>query len=73
MFNGFFYHKMTTNRDKRQSTNKEEMYDRIRTWTRRLDLFNNDFVFVPVNESLHWFLAVICYPARLLKLAEMSE
>ena len=30
-----------------------------RSWTRDVDLFEKDFIFVPINENLHWSLAVI--------------
>jgi len=28
------------------------------------DLFDKDFVFIPCNESLHWSLAILCYPGQ---------
>ena len=35
---------------------------KVRRWTKGFDVFEKDFVFVPINMSLHWSLAVICYP-----------
>ena len=29
-----------------------------------MNLFEKDFVFVPINESLHWSLVVICRPGK---------
>lgn len=27
-----------------------------------MNLFEKDFVIVPINENAHWFLAIICFP-----------
>ncbi|KAJ8341957.1 hypothetical protein SKAU_G00342480 [Synaphobranchus kaupii] len=41
---------------------QKKKHNRVKTWTRHVDLFQKDFIFVPINESAHWFLAVICFP-----------
>lgn len=40
-------------------------YENVRRWTRKVDIFAYDFLFVPVNMSFHWSLAIICNPGRL--------
>ncbi|XP_052013813.1 sentrin-specific protease 7 isoform X3 [Apodemus sylvaticus] len=40
----------------------QRRHRRVRTWTRHINIFNKDYIFVPVNESSHWYLAVICFP-----------
>lgn len=37
-------------------------HERVRKWTKNVDIFKKDFIFIPINESLHWFMAVICFP-----------
>ncbi|CAH1733417.1 unnamed protein product [Aphis gossypii] len=37
-------------------------HGKVRRWTKNVDIFQKDFVFIPVNENKHWFLAVICFP-----------
>jgi Ulp1 family protease len=32
-----------------------------------MNVFEQDFILVPINMSLHWSLAVICYPGELIK------
>lgn len=27
-----------------------------------MDIFEKDFLIIPVNKNYHWFLAIICYP-----------
>ena len=39
----------------------DEAYARVRKWTARVDLFSKDFIVVPVNQSLHWSLVIICH------------
>lgn len=39
---------------------QQEGYKAVRRWTRKVDLFSNDIVLVPVHsENVHWCLAVI--------------
>ncbi|KAL8724499.1 MAG: hypothetical protein Q9181_006798 [Wetmoreana brouardii] len=56
MFNTFFYASLTTTVDGHKGIN----YEAVRKWTRGVDLFTYDFVVVPVNESAHWYVAIIC-------------
>eukprot|EP00899_Mesostigma_viride_P024328 jgi/Mesvir1/507/Mv11371-RA.2 len=39
-------------------------YARVQRWARNVDVFSKDFIFVPVNQSCHWSLAIICHPRR---------
>ncbi|KAE8666763.1 putative ubiquitin-like-specific protease 2B [Hibiscus syriacus] len=38
---------------------------RVRKWTRKLDMFGKDYIFIPVNFNLHWSLIVICHPGEV--------
>ncbi|XP_053538793.1 sentrin-specific protease 6 isoform X5 [Ictalurus punctatus] len=69
VFSSFFYKSLTQNdmQEDPDSTSlsiQERRHKRVRTWTRHLDLFKKDFIFVPINQSAHWYLAVICFPGR---------
>ncbi|CAL8312214.1 unnamed protein product [Lota lota] len=67
VFSSFFY-KRLNQRERRnapEATNlpiQKRKHNRVKTWTRHVDLFQKDFIFVPINESAHWYLAVICFP-----------
>uniref|UniRef100_A0A8D0CB56 Sentrin-specific protease 6 n=1 Tax=Salvator merianae TaxID=96440 RepID=A0A8D0CB56_SALMN len=67
VFSSFFY-KRLNQRERRnaQETSKltiqQKRHGRVKTWTRHVDIFEKDFIFVPLNEAAHWFLAVICFP-----------
>ena len=32
----------------------------MRKWTAHVDLFSKDFIVLPVNQSLHWSLVIMC-------------
>ncbi|XP_036405871.1 sentrin-specific protease 6 isoform X1 [Megalops cyprinoides] len=67
VFSSFFY-KRLNQRERRvvpDTANlpiQKRKHNRVKTWTRHVDLFQKDFIFVPINESAHWYLAVICFP-----------
>ena len=37
----------------------------MKRWTRRVNIFEKDFVVVPINENYHWYLCIICYPGKV--------
>lgn len=47
-------------------TVKRNGFDIVKSWTRKVNIFEKDFLIVPINEDLHWYVAVICYPGKLL-------
>ncbi|KAG5857300.1 hypothetical protein ANANG_G00017990 [Anguilla anguilla] len=67
VFSSFFY-KRLNQRERKSGSDcshlpmQKKKHNRVKTWTRHVDLFQKDFIFVPINESAHWFLAVICFP-----------
>ncbi|KAM9356254.1 sentrin-specific protease 6 isoform 2-T2 [Pholidichthys leucotaenia] len=67
VFSSFFYKRLNQRerRNSREATSlplQKRKHNRVKTWTRHVDLFQKDFIFVPINESAHWYLAVICFP-----------
>ncbi|KAH6689570.1 hypothetical protein F5X68DRAFT_73624 [Plectosphaerella plurivora] len=60
IFNPWFYKKLSL------SSKRGIDYEAVKSWTSKVDLFAHDFIIVPVNESFHWYLAIICYPGKLL-------
>ncbi|KAF5390929.1 hypothetical protein D9757_004069 [Collybiopsis confluens] len=63
VFNSFFYHQLCV-------FGPSEGYERVKTWTSsnkfEVDIFAKDFVIVPINESFHWYLAIIHRPKFIL-------
>ncbi|GKT77995.1 ulp1 protease family protein [Colletotrichum tofieldiae] len=62
IMNTYFYPKLTDVKAGRGIN-----YDGVKSWTAKIDLFSFDYIVVPVNESAHWYLAIICNPAKLLQ------
>lgn len=53
-FNCFLY-KMITGNSLKPGSN-------ILGWTGGVDISTRDFLILPINESMHWLLAIICFP-----------
>ncbi|XP_067388789.1 sentrin-specific protease 6 isoform X4 [Emydura macquarii macquarii] len=67
VFSSFFYKRLNQKerRNLHETANlsiQQKRHGRVKTWTRHVDIFEKDFIFVPLNEAAHWFLAVICFP-----------
>ncbi|XP_069010300.1 uncharacterized protein [Embiotoca jacksoni] len=67
IFSSFFYKQLTRRDNAREGNNSESCqrqrrHQRVKTWTRHVDIFKKDFLFVPVNQEAHWYLVVICFP-----------
>ena len=64
IFNAFFLKRL------RLTINKGRDLDAMLKWTKDVDLFEKDFLFVPVHEvqrSGHWALAVVCFPRLVIE------
>ncbi|XP_042568404.1 sentrin-specific protease 7-like [Cyprinus carpio] len=67
IFRSFFYKQLT----RKYTSCPEETsriapyrrHQRVRTWTRHVDIFSKDYLFIPVNQEAHWYLVVICFPS----------
>ncbi|NWW44757.1 SENP7 protease, partial [Pedionomus torquatus] len=66
IFSSFFYKCLTRTEKNSEGDLKvsaaQRRHRRVRTWTRHINIFNKDYIFVPVNEESHWYMAVICFP-----------
>lgn len=85
-FNSFFYSKLSEKPSKwgetrlaltaRKSAPTGSLwpaYDAVKRWTRKVDIFKKRFIIVPVNESYHWYLAVIYNPQATLDMARAAQ
>lgn len=55
-FNTFFFASLTNTQRGKRDIN----YEAVQNWTRSIDLFAFEYIVVPINESAHWYLAIIC-------------
>ena len=62
--NTFFYERLTKHgKGKSGGIN----YEAVERWTAKFDLLKYDYIVVPVNETVHWYVAIICNAPKLLK------
>ena len=61
VYSTFFYMKMSEYRDRSRS------YEQVKKWTNRVDVFSKRFLVLPINENMHWYLAVVVNPAGVLR------
>jgi Ulp1 family protease len=64
-YNTFFYNQMKRKDDK--SSGGEFGYEKIKKWTKNVDIFNFEYLVVPICEAMHWYLAIIYNPGAALK------
>ncbi|BBH09216.1 Cysteine proteinases superfamily protein [Prunus dulcis] len=62
-FNSFFFRKLADlDKDQPGACEGKEAFQRVLKWTRKVNVFEKDYIFIPVNYRLHWSLIVICHP-----------
>lgn len=68
VFNTFFWKKLQAE----PSETPIKMHEKVKRWTKDVDLFEKDYVLVPINEHCHWYLAIICFPGLEKAMYEVS-
>ncbi|CAA7400622.1 unnamed protein product [Spirodela intermedia] len=68
-FNSFFFRKLVDlDKDPLSTAEGRAAFLRVRKWTRKVNIFEKDYLFIPVNYNLHWSLLVICHPGEVAHL-----
>ncbi|XP_025613214.1 probable ubiquitin-like-specific protease 2B isoform X2 [Arachis hypogaea] len=66
-FNSFFFRKLADmDKNPASASDGKAAFLRVRKWTRKVKLFEKDYIFIPVNFNLHWSLIVICHPGEVV-------
>ncbi|KAI7731996.1 hypothetical protein M8C21_030184 [Ambrosia artemisiifolia] len=61
-FNSFFFRKLADpEKGPLHASEGKAAFQRVRKWTRKVNLFEKDYVFIPVNYNYHWSLIVMCH------------
>ncbi|CAG8530623.1 8036_t:CDS:2 [Gigaspora margarita] len=65
LFDSYFYKKLSDLRDAKTEPN--EIYNQMSRWIKKkkIDLFDFQYIFVPICENGHWYLVLIINPAAL--------
>ncbi|ORX61117.1 cysteine proteinase [Piromyces finnis] len=64
LINSFFYEQILR-LSKKEKTPKE-IYQHIKKWTSKVDLFSKQYLIIPINQDYHWHMLVIYNPGALL-------
>lgn len=71
IFNSYFYKRLT-----QKTSNKSDpavTHAQVKKWTRGVDIFEKDFIIIPINEHCHWYLAIICFHGQPLIKLNLNE
>lgn len=67
IFSSFFYNTLTNTKHMGSSnkdvtlTAAQKRHERVKKWTKNVNIFEKDYIVVPINQQSHWFLAIICF------------
>ncbi|KJA24049.1 hypothetical protein HYPSUDRAFT_39181 [Hypholoma sublateritium FD-334 SS-4] len=67
IFNSFFYKKLNNKK------NDAAAFETVRKWTSKFDIFQKKYIIVPINEHMHWYLAIIYEPEHVLSAISVDE
>ena len=65
-YNSYFFERLMQNSKGKKGID----YESVQKWTRNIDIFDHDFVVLPVNESYHWYVVIICNLAKVSTLVD---
>ncbi|MCO5586474.1 hypothetical protein L7F22_040414 [Adiantum nelumboides] len=63
-YNSFFFRKLTE-ADKNLHNEHEKsklFFERVKRWTAGINIFDKEYLFIPIMQSAHWSLVIICHP-----------
>lgn len=68
IFSTFFYNTLTNTKllgptNDVKLTPAQKRHERVKNWTKHVNIFEKDYIIVPINQQSHWFLAIICFPS----------
>ena len=58
---GSLFNEKTSDQTPRQSKS-QTAYQRVKSWTRKLDIFSKRMLLFPICEEDHWYLIIVCNP-----------
>ncbi|KAL5673845.1 hypothetical protein ACJX0J_018151, partial [Zea mays] len=62
MFNTYFYSKLEEALS--MPGHHDSEFSKLRRWWRGVDIFKKAYIILPINESMHWSLIIVCMPTK---------
>ncbi|KAI3715869.1 hypothetical protein L6452_22857 [Arctium lappa] len=70
-FNSFFFRKLADfDENQFRLFDGKAAFQRVRKWTKKVNIFQKEYIFIPVNFRLHWSLIVICHPGEVVNFTD---
>jgi Ulp1 family protease len=63
IFNSFFFAKIKSIRHSKDD--KDTSFAHASRWIKSVNIFDKEFLIMPVCENDHWILIIVCYPANI--------
>lgn len=48
-------------------TNRQKIWNELKSWTKRIDIFQKKMLIFPINQALHWTCVVVFHPGRMVR------
>ena len=62
IFSIYFYSRLATKTSMSANIPKcEVMHNNVKKWTKNVNIFEKDFIVIPINECEHWFVVIVCF------------
>jgi sentrin-specific protease 7 len=68
-FSSMFYTKLT----EIETSDKTVLHDKVKRWTKNVDIFSKEFIFIPINIGAHWSLVCVVRPGALIATDEQAD
>ncbi|PON59331.1 Ulp1 protease family, C-terminal catalytic domain containing protein [Parasponia andersonii] len=62
-FNTYFYNKLKE-AVSNKGRSKDNFFSKFRRWWKGVNIFQKEYILIPINEDLHWSLVIICIPDK---------
>ena len=69
IYSSHFYTRLRSKVDKRDKSDKtraEKAYDKVKGWTKKINIFEKRMLIFPICEESHWYLVIVCNPGHVL-------
>ena len=78
MFSTMFYKRLTSShktksKEEQGLTAAQKKHSRVKTWTKNVNIFDKQFVIIPICEHSHWYLVIIINPGQIVFDAESRQ
>ena len=70
IYSSHFYTRLKSKKrgknEKSDKSKQEQAYEKVKGWTKKLDIFEKRMLVFPICEESHWYLVIVCNPGHVL-------